>query len=90
MLLLKDRLSEPVRAEVKAAQSAGKPLLVFVGDGTPDEVVAYAQTGVKYAMFATPEALAAQVAEAVADELVPGYRRHQIHRAEVGALLDFL
>ena len=41
VLLLKDRLSDPVRAEVEAAQGAGKPLLVFVGDGAPGEVVTY-------------------------------------------------
>ena len=91
VLLLTKRLSDPVRAEVEAAQAAGKPLLVFVGDAAPGEVVAYAQgLGVKYATFGTLEALAAQVAEAVADELITGYRKHQVPRAELGALGEFL
>ena len=38
--------------------------------------------------LATPEALAAQVAEAVADELITGYRRHQVPRAEVGDICE--
>lgn len=91
VLLLTKRLSDPVRTEVTAAQGAKKPLLVFVGDGAPDEVAAYARgLGVKYATFGSPERLAAQVAEAVADELITGYRKHQVPRTELGALGEFL
>jgi formylglycine-generating enzyme required for sulfatase activity len=91
LLLLGDRVTDPVKAEVETAQAAGKPLLVFVGQGAPRQVVEYAQSlGVKYATFGSPEQLAAQAAEATADELITGYRRLQVPRADLGALGAFL
>ncbi len=91
LLLLGDRVTDPVKAEVETAQAAGKPLLVFVGQGAPSQVVEYAQSlGVKYATFGSPEQLAAQAAEATADELITGYRRHQVPRSDLGALGAFL
>jgi hypothetical protein len=91
LLLLGDRVTDPVKAEVETAQAADKPLLVLVGQGAPGEVVSYAQSlGVKYATFASPEQLAAQAAEAAADELITGYRRHQVLRSDLGDVIAWL
>ena len=91
VLLLETRVTDPVEAEVQTAQDNGKPLLVFLYDGAPADVVTKAQSlGVKYAPYRDAADLAQKVAEAVADELIIGYRRHSLPRADLGALGDFL
>ncbi|MCX6030886.1 MAG: SUMF1/EgtB/PvdO family nonheme iron enzyme [Chloroflexi bacterium] len=91
VLLLGDKITAPVKAEVATAQAAGKPLLAFLAASAPAEVAAYAPSlGVKYASFANPDQLAAQVAEAVGDELITGYRRHGVPRTELGSIGEFL
>ena len=91
VLLLGDRVTDPVEAEVQTDQDNGKPLLVFLYDGAPADVVTKAQSlGVKYAPYRDAADLAQKVAEAVADELITGYRRHSLPRADLGALGDFL
>jgi hypothetical protein len=91
VLLLRETVTDPVRAEARIARGSGKPVLVFVDEKAPADVVAWAQSlGVKYARFRDPADLGRQVAEAVGDELITGYRRHRIPPGEVGALGDFL
>jgi len=91
VLLLGDKITDPVKAEVAAAQAAGKPRLIFLAAAAPADVVAYAQSlGVKYAGFADADQLAAQVAEAVGDELIRGYREHQVTRADLPPIIEFL
>ena len=91
VLLLGATLTDPVKREVKTAQDAGKPLLVFLGASAPAEVTAYAQTlGMKYVMHQDAADLAAKVAEAVGDELITGYRRHGLARSELGIIGELL
>lgn len=91
VLLLSDRITEPVRSEVQTATASGKPLLAFVSAMAPRDVVNYAQSlGVKYASYQNVKDLAAKVAEGVSDELIAGYRRHRVSPADLGALGDFL
>jgi hypothetical protein len=91
VLLLRDTVTDPVRAEVRRAQGAGKPMLVFLGEKAPADLVAWAQSlGVKYARFRDPDDLAARVAEAVGDELITGYRRHQVPRSDLAPIVAFL
>jgi hypothetical protein len=98
VLLLADRVTDPVKQEVATAKAAGKPLLVFLSAAAPPGVTAYARSlGVKYATYDSdltglrdPSGLSGKVAEAVADELITGYRRHGVPRGELGGLGDFL
>ena len=91
VLLLGDKVTDPVKAEAQTAQEAGKPRLVFLSDGAPADVVSYAQSlGLKYAPYPDAADLATQVAEAVGDELITGYRRHDLPRAELAPVLDFM
>lgn len=91
VLLLGDRLTDPVKLEVTTAQAANKPLLVFRAENALQGVVAYARSlGVKYAEYRDPKDLAAKVAEAVGDELITGYRRHGVARADLGTIGEFL
>ena len=91
VLLLKDRVTDPVKAEVQTAQSARKPLLVFLGKNAPARLAAYARSlRVKYASFVDAETLSRLVAEAVGDELITGYRRHDLGHGERGRIGDFL
>jgi hypothetical protein len=91
ILLLGATITDPVKKEVGRAQAAGKPLLVFLSASAPADMVKHAQwMGVKYATHQTATDLAAKVAEAVTDELVAGYRRHQVSPADLGGFLDRL
>ena len=91
VLLLRDAPTDPVKLEVSTAQSASKPLLVFLSAAAPPDVVKYAQSlGVKCAMYDDTSDLAQKVAEAVADELIRGYRQHQVPRTDLTPLGDFL
>lgn len=91
VLLLGATVTDPVKREVKTAQAAGKPLLVFLGASAPAAVTAYARTlGVKYATYGDAADLAAKVAEAVGDELIIGYRRYRVPPGDLGSLGDFL
>ena len=91
VLLLGATLTDPVKQEVETAQAAGKPLLVFLGASAPADVTAYAQSlGVKYATYQDAADLAAKVAEAVGDELITGYRRYRVPRADLTPIGDFL
>ncbi|MBI2907237.1 MAG: SUMF1/EgtB/PvdO family nonheme iron enzyme [Chloroflexi bacterium] len=91
VLLLKDKVTDPVRAEVTTAKGAKKPMLVFLGKGAPPEVAKYAQSlGVKYAEFGSPQTLSRAVSEAAGDELITGYRRHQLTGGDLGRIADFL
>ena len=91
VLLLGDKVTDPVKAEAQTALEAGKARLVFLSDGAPADVVSYAQAlGVKYASYRDAADLATKVAEAVGDELITGYRRYRMAPADLGALGDFL
>ena len=91
VLLLGQAVTEPVQREVETARGHDKPLLVFLGDAAPADVVTYAQSlGVKYASYADPADLARKVSEAVGDELIRGYRRHQVSEADLGSIQAFL
>ena len=91
VLLLSDKVTDPVKAEAQTAEEAGKPRLVFLIDRAPDDVVTYAQSlGVKYATYQGPTDLGQKVAEAVGDELITGYRRHGLAQGERGRIGDFL
>ena len=49
VLLLGDRVTDPVKAEVQTAAVGKKPQLVFLATSAPEEVIKYAQSlGVKY------------------------------------------
>jgi energy-coupling factor transporter ATP-binding protein EcfA2 len=91
VLLLGDRLTDPVKVEAETARLAGKPLLVFLWEDAPAEVAAFARSlGVKYAPYRDPDALAAAVAEAVGDEVIEGYRGRGLTRADVATVLALL
>ena len=91
VLLLGATLTDPVKQEVKTAQAAGKPLLVFLGASAPADVTTYAQSlAVKYATYQDAADLAAKVAEAVGDELITGYRRYRVAKADLTPIGDFL
>ena len=91
VLLLGATVTDPVKQEVKTAQDAGKPLLVFLNAAAPADVTAYAQSlGVKYATYLDAADLRAKVVEAVGDELITGYRRHGVARGDLTPIGDFL
>ena len=91
VLLLGDTVTDPVKLEVETVQGVDKPMLVFLDASAPQPVVDYARSlGVKYATFDSPERLAAQVAEAMGDELITGYRRHQVPRSDLGPIGEFV
>ena len=91
VMILRDTPTDPVKLEVTTAQSAGKPILVFLSASAPPETIDCARSfGVKYATYDDTPDLAQRVAEAVADELIRGYREHQVLRADVSRLAEFL
>lgn len=90
VLLLRDAVSEPVKAEVATALAEKRPILVFLWQDAPGDVTAYAQSiGVRYATFADAADLGRQVAEAVSDELITGYRRHRLSGSDLAGTRDF-
>jgi len=91
VLLLSTQATDPVKLEVTTAQQTGKPMLVFLAEQAPSDVAAYARSlGVKCATYRDASDLAAKVAEAVGDELITGYRRHNLPRSELGSVGNFL
>ena len=91
VLLLGANVTDPVKAEVCEAQAAGKPILVFLSEAAPADVVSYARSlGVKYATYRDAADLSQKVAEAVGNELVTGYRGHGVPRGDLPPILNFL
>ncbi|MCX6031942.1 MAG: DUF4062 domain-containing protein [Chloroflexi bacterium] len=91
VLLLKDKLTDPVKTEVTTAQADAKPILVFLSTNAPRDVAAYAQLlGVRYAKFKDPNHLKGQVTEAVADELIREYRKHSISKEDSASIVNLL
>ena len=91
LLLLNDKVPTSLKAEVEAAQTAGKPMLIFVDYKAPSRVLDYvAMLQAKYVSFRTPQDLANQTAEAICDELIRGYRQHGVALGDLGLIGDFL
>ena len=91
VLLLSAAVTGPVKREVETAQAERKPLLVFLDAAAPPDVAAYARSlGVKYATYRDAAGLGRQVAEAVGNELITGYRRYRVPRADLTPIGDFL
>jgi len=87
LLILGDDISDPVKAEYRTAVECDKPRLCFVQEGvepTPalEEFLPSLQADVKYATFVDQESLCREVLRAVRQELVQGYQRYRLGKAE--------
>lgn len=89
ILLLAHSISDPVRREWRIAVAHDKPRLVFLKDVERDpEAQAFVeQVDVKWAKFSTTDELRRQVQEAMADELIEGYRRYSLKTTEVSNII---
>jgi len=92
ILLLAENISAPVRKEWECAVACGKPRLVFLKktERSPEAQAFIRDIDVKWAEFAFIEELQRQVLEAVADELIKGYRRYRLRSDDLEGLGDFL
>jgi hypothetical protein len=87
LLILGNDISDPVKAEYRTAVECDKPRLCFVQEGVEptlalQEFLPTLQADVKYATFADQESLCQEVLRAVRQELVQGYKRYRLGKAE--------
>jgi len=87
LLILGNDISDPVKAEYRTAVECDNPRLCFVQEGVEptlalQEFLPTLQADVKYATFADQESLCQEVLRAVRQELVQGYKRYRLGKAE--------
>ncbi len=83
VLLLSDRISDPVKEEVKTARDKKKPILAFLKQSAPEEVAEYARSvGATYARYDATQDLAKQVTRALHSEIADGFRAGRYPRAD--------
>jgi murein DD-endopeptidase MepM/ murein hydrolase activator NlpD len=91
ILLVGRDISEPVREEYQTALDHDKPRLVFLKDMKrgPEVEAFIEQIDVKWAKFSSDTELRQAVQEALADELIRGYREFRLSKEQVLALVGF-
>jgi len=87
LLILGNDISDPVKAEYRTAVECDKPRLCFVQEGVEptlalEEFLPTLQADVKYATFTDTGSLQREVLRAVRQELVQGYKRYRLGKAE--------
>ena len=92
VLLLGNRVSDPVKLEVETAQGAKNPILAFLKQGAPEDVAEYARSvGATYAQYGTSDELAEKVADAICKEIIRGWHdRYGIPSTDLGIVGEFL